>query len=85
MSHQGNVADHVLTPGLCREARSLLDMELAELAFVSRLPLTAVQLYESGDAPLPAPAQASLRRILERGGIEFAPGLERRGVRLKGG
>lgn len=73
----------VLTPVLCREARTLLDLDIAEVAFVARIPVMDLEMFEAGHIMLPAITQAALQRFFERSGVVFAPGTSRRGVLLQ--
>lgn len=75
--------EHVLTPRLCREARALLDLDTAEVAFVARIPVSVLEMFEAGHATPPATVLAKLQRILERGGVAFTPDTSRRGVQLR--
>lgn len=79
-----NTAGPVLSPGLCLQARTLLDMDEGELAFAALLPPGSLHDYERGTGPLPSGKQAALRRVLERAGAEFVPDIGGRGVRLRG-
>ncbi len=72
----------ILTPLLCREARALLDLDAAEVAFVARIPVSVLAMFEAGHTTLPTTTQALLQRFFERGGVVFAPGSSRRGVQL---
>ena len=73
----------VLTPLLCREARALLDLDAAEVAFVARIPMAALEMFEAGHTTLPTITLAALQRFFERSGAVFAPGESRRGVLLQ--
>jgi DNA-binding transcriptional regulator YiaG len=73
----------LLTPLLCREARALLDLDTAEVAFVARIPVSVLETFEAGHATPPPPVLATLRRIFERGGVAFRPERSRRGVELR--
>lgn len=73
----------VLTPLLCREARALLDLDSAELAFVARIPVSVLETFESGHATPPTTVLATLRRIFERSGVAFSPERSKRGVELR--
>ena len=73
----------VLTPLLCREARALLDLDTAEVAFVARIPVAVLETFEAGHATPPMPVLASLRRIFERSGVAFTPERSKRGVELR--
>jgi hypothetical protein len=74
----------ILTSELCREGRTLLDMEPFELAFAARVPLgTVLALETQGDGDVPERALLALRRVLERAGIEFTAKAGRRGVWLR--
>ncbi|MBR0653034.1 transcriptional regulator [Roseomonas terrae] len=72
----------VLTPLLCREARTLLDLDTAEVAFVARIPVAVLETFEAGHAMPPTTVLATLRRVFERGGVAFRPGRSKRGVEL---
>lgn len=78
-----DAVEPVLSPGLCLQARTLLDLDEGELAFAALLPPASLQEYERGISPLAYGKQAALRRILERAGAEFVPGEHGRGVRLR--
>jgi hypothetical protein len=73
----------LLTPILCREARALLDLDAAELAFVARIPVAVLETFEAGHAVPPSPVLATLRRVFERSGVAFTPDRGRRGVELR--
>jgi hypothetical protein len=73
----------VLSPELCSEARTLLDLDGGELAFAALLDPSALAEFESGVRPLPPRKLAAVRRVLERCGVEFVPEDQRRGVRLR--
>ena len=73
----------VLTPLLCREARALLDLDTAEVAFVARIPVMDLGMFEAGHTMLPTITLAALQRLFERGGVVFAPEKSRRGVLLQ--
>lgn len=75
----------VLTPLLCREARALLDLDAAEVAFVARIPVAVLETFEAGEATPPGAVLDTLRRVFERGGVAFRPGSGRRGVELRAG
>lgn len=72
----------VLTPVLCREARTLLDLDMAEVAFVARIPVMDLEMFEAGRCRLSMITLAALQRFFERSGVQFAPGTSRRGVLL---
>ena len=61
----------VLTPLLCREARALLDLDTAEVAFVARIPVAVLETFEAGHATagpgLAAPDVRAQRRGLHAG------------------
>jgi transcriptional regulator with XRE-family HTH domain len=78
------LATRIMTPSLCREARTLLDIDLAELAFAIRVSIEAMASYEGAQVTLPDAKLMNLRLILERSGVEFLPERNGRGVRLKG-
>ena len=73
----------VLTPVLCREARTLLDLDMAEVAFVARIPVSDLEMFEAGHIMLSAITLAALQRFFQRAGVVFAPGKSRRGVLLE--
>ncbi len=77
------LADPILSPALCSEARTLLDLDGGELAFAALLDAAALAEYESGMRELPPRKLAAVRRVLERCGVEFVPEDQRRGVRLR--
>lgn len=77
------LASPILTASLCREARTLLDLEPGELAFAARVPITAVLDFEQGTTQPHPNIVLALRTALERAGAEFTPGQGRRGVRLR--
>ena len=74
--------EHVLTPRLCREARTLLDLDPAEVAFVARIPVTMLEMFEAGHATPSDAVLATLQRVFERGGVSFTPEQSKRGVEL---
>lgn len=73
----------ILSPDLCREARTLLDWEEGALAFAARVPPATVREFEAGGARPPEAALAALRRALEHGGVQFMPEDGTRGVTLR--
>ncbi len=73
----------VLTPLLCREARALLDLDSAELAFVARIPVAVLETFEAGHAMPSMTVLTTLRRIFERSGVAFSPERSKRGVELR--
>jgi transcriptional regulator with XRE-family HTH domain len=83
VSNAPRLATPVLASNLCREARTLLDWEEAELAFAARMSLATLQEFERGGAELSMTTLVRLRWLLERGGVEFTPGDGGRGVRSK--
>lgn len=76
-------AINILSPELCSEARTLLDLDGGELAFAALIDPSALAEYESGLRDLPPRKLAAVRRVLERCGVEFVPEDQRRGVRLR--
>lgn len=72
-----------LTPVLCREARTLLDLEMAEVAFVVRISVLDLELFEAGRSKLSLITLAALQRFFERSGAVFDPEDSRRGVVLE--
>lgn len=73
----------VLTPMLCREARALLDLDTAEVAFVARIPVSLLETFEAGHAMPPMTVLATLRRMFERSGVAFTAERSKRGVELR--
>lgn len=82
MEH-GPAMTRILSPSLCAEARTLLDLDGGELAFAALIDPGALAEYESGVRDLPPRKLAAVRRVLERCGVEFVPDDQRRGVRLR--
>ncbi|MFT8242406.1 hypothetical protein [Roseomonas sp. BN140053] len=74
-----------LTPYLCRQARTLLEWDEGELAFIARLQVSDLQEFERDTRLLSKPVLAFLRTALERAGVEFTPDAGSRGVRLAAG
>ena len=73
----------VLTPLLCREARALLDLDSAVVAFVARIPVAVLETFEAGHATPPMTVLATLRHIFERSGVAFTAERSKRGVELR--
>ncbi len=73
----------VLTPLLCREARALLDLDTAEVAFVARIPVAVLETFEAGHATPSETVLATLRRVFELGGVAFTPERSKRGVEIR--
>ena len=83
MQNIANSGVATLTPHLCREARTLLDLEPGEVAFIARIDPSKLQAFEAHQVDLPQPTLISLRRVFERVGAEFTPEEPQRGVRLR--
>ncbi|HYF08868.1 MAG TPA: helix-turn-helix transcriptional regulator [Acetobacteraceae bacterium] len=73
----------IMMPSLCREARTLLDLELSELAFVVGVPVATLAAYEAGEVPLPDSVLTRLRAVFKRGGAVFVSRDGGRGVELQ--
>lgn len=82
MSTEHSFKELSFPPSLCIQARTLVDLDLAEVAFAIRVPVRDLEAYEAGAEPLPEGTQARLRRYFEISGVRFQPQDRRRGVSL---
>jgi hypothetical protein len=71
-----------VTPGQCRAARGLVNMNTAQLAAAAVVPILVVFDFEGGWGKPKAEDLDAIQHALERAGIEFIDG-ERPGVRLR--
>ena len=79
-----------MSPTQCRAARGLLDWTQDGLASKARVGLSTVKDFEAGRREPRAASMESMRRALERGGVEFIEAGETSegagsGVRLRKG
>ncbi len=71
-----------MTPAQCFEARKLLKWSRDRLASRCELTATTLRLFEIGSRELSSRHRATLKRTLERAGVEFTNEGEP-GVRMK--
>jgi DNA-binding XRE family transcriptional regulator len=77
-------APQMITPGQIRAGRALLGWSQAVLADRAILSLSALIRLENGKSDARSSTVLAIQEALEKGGIEFIPGTDRRGpgVRL---